>query len=199
MVLGERVVKYHGTKHGENSNYKHVPVFEILKDNTLVFSSDQSVKTFPQQKIGRTNLDFWTGIFKDFTSDLQKWNLDLEKEQWRYPIVNTSVSAVINLCDDLMMAACTGNYNICKYSPWLQGKNGQTPTPFSIGPENYQINPNLTKFSKNPLSWSHYQTLDQKVFEVGKGPGEGFPIGIVNPFSQNSGNIFCIRTQMAKC
>ena len=174
------------------NNQYYIPVFDVIENNVLVFSLDQTI-TFPDGKI-RQATTFWN-IFTKFFNLLQRWDVNWGKESWRYPPI-TGPSAVINVCDDLMMAACTGNFNICKYSLFLLAAPNNNPTAMPVDAGNpYAVNPKISKFYTNPIQWSHYQTLNGVVNESKKG-NEGFPIGKIVNLQNEQGHIFVIRTQM---
>jgi hypothetical protein len=177
----------------QNTGYKYTPIYVIKADGTLAFPEDQSVPANSGLlNFERTSDDFWNG-FSKFFALIQSWDTDWNVEKWRHPVLNIDGypavgPSVANPSDSLMQAYVTGNFDIVKYSIW----NPNAPT--EIGSGLGEIDPNLSRFSKNPAKWSSYQTLDGTTYNYADKNGSGFPFGEM--IDKGGGYNFVIRTQM---
>lgn len=174
----------------ENSGYRYTPIYVIKEDGELAFPEDQSVPdnvNLPGNWT-RTNDEFWSN-FSNFFKLIQAWDTDWNIEKWRHPVLKSGVGAsVINTSDSLMMAYCTGNFDLVRWSVW------NMRVPLKLGSELGEINPKLSKFSTNPAKWSHYQTKNGDVVKSSHSDYSEFPTGIMT--DNGSGYVFAIRTQM---
>jgi hypothetical protein len=186
------------------TNYMYTPLYVITSDGKLTFPEDQSIPSSARLPGGfnRQSNDFWV-YFSKFFALIQAWDTDWSIQKWRHPVMKTywytngtknyylnSVGpSCNNPSDSLMMAYTTGNFQIIKWSAWL---TPGTSTTLGSGPGD--INPALSKFSKNPATWSHYQTTDGKILPSGMGKDDGFPVGVMT--NKGCGYNFVIRTQM---
>ena len=178
-----------------NTNYKCTPLYVITSDGKLTFPEDQSIPSsagLPGEYHRQSN-DFWV-YFRDFFELIQAWDTDWSVQKWRHPVLKTPYVDTVgpscsNPSDSLMVAYTTGNFQIVKWSVWL---TPGTSTTLGSGPGD--INPALSKFSKNPATWSHYQTTDGKILPSKTGKEDGFPVGVMT--SKGSGYNFVVRTQM---
>jgi len=186
-----------------NTNYECTPLYVITSDGKLTFPEDQSIPSSAGLPGGyqRQSNDFWV-YFREFFALIQAWDTDWSVQKWRHPVLKTPyivdtytyyVDTVGPSCnnpsDSLMMAYTTGNFQIVKWSAWL------TPgTSTTLGSGLGEIDPALSKFSKNPATWSHYQTTDGKILPSRTGKEDGFPVGVMT--SKGSGYNFVVRTQM---
>lgn len=154
---------------------------------TYTMPEDQSIPeglTIP----ARSSKTFWD-VFRHFFIDyIIKWDINWAIEMWRYPLFwdgNTpptytnSGPCVNNPCDDFMMAMVTGNFDVMKYSLW--------------GPS--IVDSKLSKYSNNPLKWSHVLLQDGTIVNASSGQ-KGFPTGLLTNENSTSANIFTIRSQM---
>ena len=183
-----------------NTNYQCTPLYVITSEGKLAFPEDQSIPQSAGLPGGyyRQSDDFWA-YFKKFFALIQAWDIDWRVEKWRHPILKTNWGGEIyvdtvgpscnNPSDSLMMAYTTGNFQLVKWSAWL------TPgTSTTLGSGLGEIDPSLSKFSKNPATWSHYVNNDGKVLKSITGKEDGFPVGVMT--KEGSGYNFVIRTQM---
>ena len=177
----------------DNTTYKYAPVYVVRADGNLAFSEDQSVpKNSGLPNFERTSNDFWNE-FSKFFALIQSWDTDWSVEKWRHPVLNIngypSVSAsVVNPSDSLMQAYVTGNFDIVEYSIWNPN------APAEMGSGLGQIDPSLSRFSKNPAKWSSYQKLDGSTYNYNDKNGSGFPFGEL--LDKGDGYTFVIRSQM---
>lgn len=170
----------------KDSGYKYTPVYVVRKDGQLAFPEDQSIPD-STGLFKRSSEEFWTG-FNDFFKLIKSWDTNWEVEKWRHPVLDNGVaSSVANPSDSLMQAYVTGNFEIVRYSLF------NTNTPAEIGSDLGQINPKLSKFSKDPAIWSLCQKTDGTIDNYNKNQS-GFPFGEL--LHQGSGYNFVIRTQM---
>lgn len=185
-----------------NKNYLYTPLYVITTDGKLAFPEDQSIPSSAGLPGGfnRNSDEFWIQ-FRKFFSLIQAWDTDWTKEKWRHPVLkswdgtewfDTVGPSVVNPSDSLMQAYATGNFNIVKWSTWLDINTN--PPPTLMGTALGAINPSLSKFSKNPAKWSYYQTPDGQVMKSKTGLENGFPVGVMT--SVGGGYNFVIRSQM---
>jgi len=160
-----------------NAGFTYVPIFYEVMDKSgkinLIFPEDQSLPIlesigFPN---GRNNSIFWKAFGHMFLDYINQWDINWVKEMWRYPIfyMNNTGPVCNNPSDDFMQAMITGNFKVCE-----------------------NRDPSLSKYSNDPVEWSHVQLKDGSIV---KNDGQsGIPVGHIKKYG--SAKIFVIRTQM---
>ena len=168
---------------------QYAPVLKEVKINgkkSLIMPVDQSVPEEANLDVVRDSEHMWKCFRHMFMDYIIQWDINWVREMWRFPIFKGTPDETIgdynfrpsafNPSDDFMMAMATGNFDIVKYSP----------TGFS------DRSSHLSKFSNNPMTWSHKQTPSGKI--VASSKVKGFPTGRL--IHKGSGYTFVIRTQM---
>lgn len=134
----------------------------------------------------RTSAVMYTAL-REMYRYLGAWDTNYIQQRWRYNIfwsqrfggyVDTS-PGVTNDSDDLMQAMLTGNFDIVHHSIWGASL----------------VDPRLSKYSGNPLRYSHVvdAATQRAVRAVGQG---GFPTGRATNLASTQCPVFAIRTQM---
>ena len=134
----------------------------------------------------RTSALMYTAM-REMYRYLGAWDSNYIQQRWRYNIfwsqrfggyVDTS-PGVTNDSDDLMQAMLTGNFDIVHHSIWGASL----------------VDPRLSKYSGNPLRYSHVvdAATQRAVRAVGQG---GFPTGRATNLATTHCPVFAIRTQM---